>query len=152
MAQKITTFSMGNTSDICMLKESKLKIKSECTDEKCQLAFAMLKPGYQYKKHLPFLDLVDHNLLMILSIPELKGKIENSLFTQEEQSFLLEARRKYKNRKSANKSRMQHDVEIDRLEKELYHLEEIRDSQKREKQALRNEIQFYSVRLSMPTF
>ena len=68
MTQKIATFSMGVASDICMLKESKLKIQSVCTDEKCQLASAMLKQGYQSKKHLPFLDLVDHNLLIMLTI------------------------------------------------------------------------------------
>ena len=148
MTQKIATFA----SDICMLKESKLKIQSVCTDEKCQLASAMLKQGYQSKKHLPFLDLVDHNLLIMLTIPELKRKIENSLFTQEEQSFLLEARRKYKNRRSAIKSLMQHDVEIGCLQEKLSDLEEIRHSLNREKQALMHEIQFYSVKLCTPTF
>ena len=143
---------MGSTSDIRMLQESNLNIRSVCTDEKCQLASAMLKRDYRSKKHLPFLDLVDHDLLIELSIPELKGKIENSLFTQEEQSFLLEARRRYKNRLSANKSRKQHDVEIDSLEKELGRMRDFRHSLEREQQELKNEIQFYFVTLRMSTF
>ena len=140
-----------DTSKISLLQESKLKIESTCTDKKCELAYSILKPGYSSKKQLPFLDLVDLGPLSMLTISEIKEMIENCHFTKEEQSFMLEARRRYRNRDSADKSRYSHTVQINQLTNEINYLDQVRTKLFREKQELEREIAFYSTAL-MPYY
>ncbi|KAI6655194.1 hypothetical protein LOD99_2483 [Oopsacas minuta] len=156
MAQIIST--IGTNSDTCnimLLQESRLDIQSVCTQEKCRLASSILKPDYASKKHLPFLDLVDIGLLSILTSGQLKSKIENIHFSDKEQTFLLESRRRWKNRMSAIKSRKRHDIDIMQLTKEQADLRKKRNDLLREKQILTKEIESYSAlmcKLATPSF
>ena len=148
MAKRISKIYIHtDTTKMSLLQESKLRIVSSCTDKKCELASSILKPGYESKRHLPFLDLVDLGPLSMLTISEIKTMIENCNFTKEEQSFLLEARRRFRNRGSANKSRYVHNIEINQLTNEIYHLDNKRMELFREKQELEQEIAFYSTAL-----
>ena len=145
MAKRISKINIDtDTTEISLLLESKLGIESVCTDKKCELASSILKPGHQYKRHLPFLDLVDLGPLTKLTIFEIKNMIENSHFTEKEQCFLLEARRRYRNRHSADKSRHVHTSEILQFYNDIKSLDQIRTALLREKRELKREIAFYS--------
>ena len=135
-------------SKINLLEESGLSIQSTSTKAKCQRAASLLKVGYQSKMQLPFLDLVDLRKLVNISIPKINSMVTTDYFSTIEIDFLLESRRRFKNRISAEISRNRINKDIEILAKELSELEKTKHKLSEERIKLVQEIHYYSLAIN----
>ena len=130
-----------------LLEESRLRITSIATPEKCRACTLIMKPSAISKINKAFLDHIDLIKLVEIKKNEFSKIINCNVLTEEEVDFIKEARRKMINRKSAGIARERQKCEFRNLECSVDSLKETKRSLVKEKRQLQKEIEYYRNRL-----
>ena len=126
-----------------LLEESRLRITSIATPQKCRACKLIMKSTETSKFDKPFLDQIDLIKLVEITKLELSKLLTSRVLTEEEVDFIKEARRKMINRMSAGRSRERQKSEYSNLEQTLQGLIDTKTSLEKEKLSLLREIDLY---------